>query len=284
MTDVDDDDIVETVRRLYEDEKMSIKRISEIVGRNTYQVQKFMFENNIETRPCTYMMLSKIQKETERKSARVIIDEELMETIDGTLLGDGHIRHEYSRFNISQIIPHEDFIVVIEEILTRHGISFNRNLTPKLNTKDILTIDTGTSEFLKQQRTRWYQEGKKHVPLDVRLTPRSLAYWYMGDGCLSNQKVPSLNPIHPFKCQLYIYTMSFPRNENEWLASKIKELYDIKFTVGNIRSNHTGTMYTLLTMADYNNINTFIKLVKPYITPSFQYKIPRINPNYKEAK
>lgn len=41
-----------------------------------------------------------------------------------------------------------------------------------------------TSSKLTEQYHRWYPEGKKMVPRDIILTPETIYWWYVGDGCL----------------------------------------------------------------------------------------------------
>src|SRR5947207_2878946 len=45
-------------------------------------------------------------------------------------------------------------------------------------------IRSSSSQFLKEQRLRWYPEWKKIVPRDVLLDPVSILHWYLGDGSL----------------------------------------------------------------------------------------------------
>lgn len=102
----------------------------------------------------------------------------------------------------------------------------------------------------------------KVVRLNVlrRLTPESLAVWYMDDGCLSKTK----STIYIRLC-----TNGFSGEENELIAEYMSETWDIHFRL----TRHNAGLVSWYLYTDTNSTKRFIELVKPYICPDMLYKI-----------
>jgi hypothetical protein len=91
----------------------------------------------------------------------------------------------------------------------------------------------GTVE-LRDLRTKWYPDGKKHVPADVELSPTACLYWYLEDGSLEKRK----NKAE----RIVLCSMGFSRKENEMLVEKLKKILGFKDGIkvmkrGSIRLN-----------------------------------------------
>lgn len=100
----------------------------------------------------------------------------------------------------------------------------------------------------------------KVVRLNVlrRLTPESLAVWFMDDGCLSVTK-----------STLYIRlaTNGFSGDENEMICEYMSETWEVHFRI----TQHVSGSWSLY--ADTQSSQRFIELIKPYICPDMLYKI-----------
>ena len=117
--------------------------------------------------------------------------EEIIEWVDGFNLGDGYMsvnkkkkdmwtgsRYmmgsvekewcEYAMSGLSVYLPSEP---------KQYGKI--REKAPRLT----WTSRTSTHPEIFKQAKRWYPEGTKKVPEDVRITPTSILLWYLGDGC-----------------------------------------------------------------------------------------------------
>ena len=78
---------------------------------------------------------------------------------------------------------------------------------------------SSSSIQLKFLHDKWYTKaGRKIIPQDLKLTPRILLHWYIGDGSLSNTTIS-------------LATYSFTREEVELLAKKIEMDANIKFNM-----------------------------------------------------
>ena len=49
-------------------------------------------------------------------------------------------------------------------------------------------IRTHSLEIFTKEYNRWYRDGYKHIPKDLKLTPLMCLVWYIGDGCICNSK------------------------------------------------------------------------------------------------
>lgn len=99
------------------------------------------------------------------------------------------------------------------------------------------------------------------VPEDVRLTPLSLSQLYMGDGLLQ------LSKGHP---RIVLCTLGFTKEENEFLAERIRELYDFHF--GLKRFKRRDRVYYGLRLSRKREVLDFLELTRPWMIPSFSYK------------
>ena len=118
---------------------------------------------------------------------RVALTEELLEYLDGTLLGDGCLVADTelsAYYTISQ--KHRSYIEWVRAFLAGHGLeqmgainSWKSPKSPNVNYRYACRY----YRDLRQQYDRWYPGGVKRVPFDVRLTPLSVRAWFLEDGC-----------------------------------------------------------------------------------------------------
>lgn len=108
---------------------------------------------------------------------------------------------------------------------------------------------------------RWYPAGKKIVDRSfVKLTPRMLAYWLMGDG--SDTKDHNSQKI-TFSCE------SFTKDEQNFLIKKFKEI-----GIDHVRMEKSKKNYRLC-IAVSESVNKFIDLVTPFVTSEYKYKLKK---------
>jgi len=126
-----------------------------------------------------------------------IIDKEVLEIMQGCLLGDGsliRISNYSALFKIGQSENHKSWVYFLKDFLEDHGISCSRvyeyvskgsGFSKKGN--KYFSMETSPSEYLLEEYKRWYPEQTKIVPYNIDLTPKVLLYWHLGDGSLSCQ-------------------------------------------------------------------------------------------------
>jgi hypothetical protein len=150
--------------------------------------------------------------------------EPVFEHLDGFLLGDGHIsideRSPIESGRATCGLQYEEFT---KFMMTGFDI-YHPVVKPysSANMKSGIVFD-GKTKFhpdLYKQWQRWYRieaDGKplKRIPYDVRLTPRSVMLWYLGDGSLTQSDST---------CVVRLSTDGFLKEDVEFLAQKLCDL------------------------------------------------------------
>ena len=124
------------------------------------------------------------------------LTEEKLEWIDGFNLGDGYINFDKKR---SDCLGARFSFGSVSKEWVEYAMSGLKEYTPR-EPKELGEIDkkhprktwsssTLTHPDIVMQAKRWYPEGKKIVPEDVRVTPKSLLLWYLGDGSISKMGI-----------------------------------------------------------------------------------------------
>jgi hypothetical protein len=141
--------------------------------------------------------------------------------------------------------------------------------------------------FLKDEYHRWYPGGKrvakavargqfgsqivvkeypgekKVVPVNITLTPLSLAHWFMGDGCSQQSKLCETVVVN-----LSTYAFSF--GDIEILE---RGLHDLNISTGRAVypsiNKGSGVRLTIL----QNSVNDFMHMIDPYVVEPYRYKI-----------
>jgi len=126
----------------------------------------------------------------------VELGEELLTYLDGTLLGDGGLYSPPSSRSACYQIGQKylSYINYVKDHLSSLGLhSSGQVLTmtnhyPSGKQANAYLYRTKVYRELRKQQERWYPNGKKRVPKDVRLTPLSIRTWFLEDGCLHRRK------------------------------------------------------------------------------------------------
>ena len=117
------------------------------------------------------------------------LDEASLEWIDGFLLGDGYIGFRKSDFMGARFVigsttkEWTDFAMT--KLSAYHPSQSKQSGKPsKRRPNTTWSSQTLTHPDIVAQAKRWYPNGKKIVPQDVKITPTSILLWYLGDGSL----------------------------------------------------------------------------------------------------
>ena len=110
------------------------------------------------------------------------------QVFNGVMLSDGSMRILSGRsvgFELAQGgLDHRDWLLVAKFMMFALGVRCHGPNHYTVGSHDQLKIYSCSNKgFLASQYERWYPNKRKRVPLDIELTPISLANWYMGDGC-----------------------------------------------------------------------------------------------------
>jgi len=120
----------------------------------------------------------------------------LAELLNGTLLGDAGIRVWKSRYGnyFYYKLSAKDKMSLLwyKKLFQKFGINCYISQDNKISETSALGFYMNKYSFLLNLREKWYSKinGKtiKLVPSDLRLTPKTLLFWYLGDGCLVRRK------------------------------------------------------------------------------------------------
>ena len=142
--------------------------------------------------------------------------------ISGELLGDGHIAQisSYSA-QFTYMSKFEEYARYVKRTLKTFGIesspikSYIKHLSSIQEYKQF-NVSSHCYPELLEIRKKWYPEGKKIVPRNIKLTPLTCRQWYIGDGSICQKKRKSPGII--------LSTYAFPFQDVEFLIKQLKEL------------------------------------------------------------
>lgn len=201
-----------------------------------------------------------------RRRRVIALTEETKELIDGLLLGDASVgdhRRSEARLELTQRRACEDWVVDIGMRLEAAG--FDTRITDRGARG--LQLRTGKYATLTVERHRWYPQGVKAVPHDVRLTPLSIAQWYWGDGCTTKDGY-----------RMTFHTDGFQRTHVEFLGARLHDLYGISSRIETRRAAPSTQLplrsdQYILTVSTSQSRRHLTKLLAPFCPRCFAYKL-----------
>ncbi|MBA7573611.1 hypothetical protein ES708_15409 [subsurface metagenome] len=117
---------------------------------------------------------------------KVILSNKAKQFIYGELLGDGcleNISRSSSRFTYAS--KYLDYVKWLSSELNNFGLKQSGKIMQHDNNwGTYYQYKTKCYPELKEIRSKWYTNGKKIVPKDIKLTPLTCRQWYIGDGSL----------------------------------------------------------------------------------------------------
>lgn len=188
--------------------------------------------------------------------------DDLIQLIIGSLLGDGSFTKSYkknqsAKLSIAHTLKQKELISYKHNILRKYNlegkICKNRIKSDryKKGYMDELRFKSKSHPIFYYVRNNYYRNNEKGVFKEYLnfINPLGIAIWYMDDGNVTN---------HSFQFN----TQSFTDQEKKLLQAKLRQ-YKIRTTL-----HKQGQIYILAESKDL-----FIDIVKPYILPSFKYKL-----------
>lgn len=125
-----------------------------------------------------------------------------------------------------------------------------------------LTLSKNNNVF-RQIRKNLYKNNQKVISREIlnMFGPKALAIWYMDDGGLGVKY--RNNKIHAFDL---IINTHISKEENQVIIDYFKEVWYVQFTQCKNKNQYRLRCGT-------KEARKFIEIVRPYILPSFMYKI-----------
>lgn len=192
------------------------------------------------------------------------------EIILGTLLGDsGIIESSHTKGYVKMCQGRDQFRYLIwkmgalKSLVGTFGISYqNKDKRDAWKSKLRIHVWSLSQTYLHHLYNDFYRNGVKVVRLNVlrRLTPLSLAVWYMDDGCIVYNR-DTINAIR-------LYTNGFSVEDNQIIIDYMKESWNICFDM-----LHDKRSDTYFLNARKKEAEKFLVLIKSYIHESMKYKI-----------
>lgn len=193
------------------------------------------------------------------------VTEEMVELVDGLLLGDGTIGKD-GRMSLGQTISHLDWVTQVHGHFQRLGLLATLNRPTKGGVADFggkvyhrspsVTVRTRGYDFLREQRLRWYPNGVKRVPQDVRLTPLAISQWYFGDGTVGGGGY-----------RVTFCTDGFITEDVEFLRQKLRDKFGWSPLIP------TKACRNRITLCCREDRKTLLDMVTPYTPVCFKYKL-----------
>lgn len=234
---------------LYESGK-SLTEVAVVLGVGRSTVQRRLVTAG-------HVIRDSVESTAKYRHLDIPLGEDTVDLMDGMLLGDAHLDITLggeSRLQMDQRSDRAGWLQEVKINLDRVGVGCS--VVPR-NTRPAVTLRTQKYVSLTQQRTRWYPQGTKIVPRDIRLTPVTIAHWYWGDGSV--------------ECEGYRATFctdGFPTEDVEFLQDRLNTLYGMRTTIG----RRTPRSWRLC-VGKMDDRARLLEIVRPFCPECFRYKL-----------
>lgn len=189
-------------------------------------------------------------------------DEELIQFVLGTLLGDGSLlpyTNNNSNLRIEHSIKQHAYIQYKFELLEKYGLASSLNPRTrdspmhKSGIQESFVLNSKSHTWFTGLRDYFYGTGTKRFTIDSlqRLKPFGLAIWYMDDGYIVRNEAAAF-------C-----TENMSGKERAIAKSVFKSNFDIDVT-----TPPSGIIYV-----PKHSFLAFRNIVEPYVHSSMQYKL-----------
>ena len=176
-----------------------------------------------------------------RKHALVDIPltKEFLSILNGELLGDGSLRCEWGfQGRYKHDNKHKSYIVWLRNEFKKSklpvGKIYERLHSGAFSKRKVITYSfySGSTKQFGDLYRKWYPNGKKIIPNDLKLNKLMLRHWYLGDGTLVKTSGRNKNN----KC-IKIYTDAFLKSDILRMIKQIRNLVGVSPTYQKSRNN-----------------------------------------------
>lgn len=206
---------IQKLKEKSEDEKTSIKEIANYFSVSEDTIRRITKENNIK--------ITRKQPVYDKK----ILTQMQLEILNGCLLGDGclYLHKNAKQACFSYTCKDKELTEYLYEVFKDFGgsgVCYSQYLdkrTGKNYTR--YAFKTRVHPILTEIYYQWYKDNKKIIPQELKLTPITCLYWYIGDGCLS--KRINKNTKEKKSEVICLATNCFTYDDNNKLINQLKE-------------------------------------------------------------
>jgi len=205
-------------------------------------------------------------REIEKYKSKLSLNRRQKEILIGLILGDGHLEKLYTptlgRLKVEHGYKQKDYV----DWLYKEFRSWVRTKPRMRNIRAFGKVwqryefCTYGHRLLGEFRERFYEGKKKIVPkeLEKGITPLGLAVWFMDDGSIKSKRHKGF----------FLNVQDFTKSDVRRLQRMLKNKFSIPSST---RKDEKGEQIYL----GGESAEKFIGIIKPYIIPSMEYKIPR---------
>lgn len=209
----------------------------------------------------------------------IIISDEAKEILVGTLLGDSTVRKYNRNCESARILNsciccghsylQKEYALYLKKCLENAGLKISYTENSKITysyIKDhiakvngICNVSTQKNISFNSWRDDWYPDGKKIVPRSIEniISAKSLAFWFMDDGTLSNTKKEK---------HYTICTQGFTCEDVDYL----REILLKKFNIHTTRQK--SICGPIIYIRSFSK-KLFTELIRPYVCETMKYKL-----------
>lgn len=241
------------LQQMYNVKNKSIRDIARTYGTSASTVKHYLLKYNIPLRTSVEGRKIFLTKD-------IPINNDFLEILNGLLLGDGNIQVPNNFQGIySQASSQKEFIDYVANIFKKNNY-YQDNGEYKAHIKNISKeypvyyLHSKRTLQLRDVFNRWYPDGKKHVPQDIKLTPKTVLFWYLSDG--SKDKYCKTS---------YFSTCAFSIYEQNILIDAFRK-------VGINADNFKQNKYYVMRVSKSNNFDNFMHYMGINPVSCYDYK------------
>jgi hypothetical protein len=202
--------------------------------------------------------------ELRKQKALLALTERQRQILIGMLLGDAHLERQRGALTARLKIEHsvgQTTYVVWKYVEWKNWVRTPPRVRARRNRLGTVSMNIGFSTLshieLEEVRLRFYRHHRKVVPADLKLSPLSMAVWFMDDGSRKSSQCRGL----------YLNTQSFTASEVQLLQAAVLRDIGIETTV---RRQRDG----LQIYVPAPSASAFSAYITEDILPSMRYKLP----------
>ena len=251
-------EFLEILRELY-DKPMTVEQVANHLHLNYRALSAFLKRNKFIIRSNSEA-IGAIQKDIE-------LTQREEEVINGLLLGDGHIESEpHSKKNYTAFICYTCKYKSVLIELSKQLIRLKPNVLKKTYRYKNGVVRYGyrlrmnSYKSFLQLKQKWYPNGIKIVPRDIKLTPETCYWWYLGDGSSHRRGMT-------------LCTHSFTEGDVDFLIANLPMEAMRRYVTNYVKGNKSyGKKYPVIKIYKKEERNKFLEYIGPCRHPIYLYK------------
>ena len=188
------------------------------------------------------------------------------EILVGSMLGDGALRKQGTKTNalleVNHAFKYKEYVDWKWQHLKDYVLTPPKSRLGK-GSRVAYRFTTRSLPVFTDYYYRFYPNKKKQIPFDLKLTPVSLAVWFMDDGTRCRNAT-------------YFNTQQFSVAEQQFLQQLLLKSFEIKSSL-----NKDKQYWRLYVTTDGSK--KMMKIIEPHVLSCFRYKL-RYDPVSTESK